>query len=54
MKVDIIKKEAEENNSMLINVPADNLRNKKRIEPEPPPIIAIGQNHESTDDVENN
>ena len=51
MKVDIIKKEAEKNNSMLINVPADNLRNKKGIEPEPPPIIPIGPNHEEYENL---
>ena len=51
MKMDVIKKEAEENNSMLINVPADNLRKKERIQPEPPPIITIGPNHEEYENL---
>ena len=49
--MDIVKKETERNKTMLINVPADNLRNKERIEPEPPPIIAIGPNHEEYDNL---
>ena len=51
MKMDVIKEEAEENNSMLINVPVYNLRNKERIQPEPPPIITIGPNHEEYENL---
>ena len=36
---------------MLINVPVDNLRNKERIQPEPPPIITIGPNHKEYENL---